>query len=133
MNSVRSNNLHLKCQRFTQSGYRDTGIRKLELWQKLNSFKSGQRCPGNLKICKYSQSITDLPRIISTQFRDSSMHIKIAKILNTAVVYITVALERKFNKFSDSSSIFLMASWSLVVTLISDTIRTKMHKFLKLQ
>jgi len=61
------------------------------------------------------------------------MHIKIAKILNTAVVYITVALERKFNKFSDSSSIFLMASWSLVVTLISDTIRTKMHKFLKLQ
>jgi len=34
MNSVRSNNLNLKYQRFTQSGYEDIGIRKAERFGK---------------------------------------------------------------------------------------------------
>ena len=40
MNSVRSNNLSLKYQRFTitSSGSKDIGVRKLSLWQRLNSF-----------------------------------------------------------------------------------------------
>jgi len=36
--AVRSNNLSLKCQRFTSSGSEDIGISKLSLWQKLLSF-----------------------------------------------------------------------------------------------
>ena len=38
MNSVRSNNLFLKHQRFTPSGCKDIGIKNLSLWQKLNFF-----------------------------------------------------------------------------------------------
>ena len=37
MNSVRSNNRCLKYQRFTSSGSKDIGVRKLSLWQRLNS------------------------------------------------------------------------------------------------
>ena len=39
MNSVRLNNLSLKYQRFTSSGFKDIGIIKLSLRQRLNSFK----------------------------------------------------------------------------------------------
>ena len=37
MNSVKSNNLRLKCQRVTPSGCKDVGIENLSSWLKLNS------------------------------------------------------------------------------------------------
>jgi len=40
INSVRSNNQSLKYLRFTVSGFKDIGIRKFSLLQRLNSFNS---------------------------------------------------------------------------------------------
>ena len=37
MNSVISNNLSWKCQRFTPSGCKDIGIKRFDLWQRINS------------------------------------------------------------------------------------------------
>ena len=42
MDSIRSNNLSLKYQRFTPSGCTNIGIRKLSLWQ--NSFFLTKKC-----------------------------------------------------------------------------------------
>ena len=39
MNSVKSNKLSLKYERFTSSGYKIQGLENLSLWQRLNSFQ----------------------------------------------------------------------------------------------
>ena len=43
MNSVRSNNVSLKYQRFAPSGFKDIDIILLSLWQRLNSFKKFEK------------------------------------------------------------------------------------------
>ena len=65
INYVRSNNLNLKYQKSKSSGCQDIGIRKLNLWQRLNRLNSFPNISVNFKGKNFVDQILEIPRLLN--------------------------------------------------------------------